>query len=523
MFKMNKCKHCKEENKENARFCVNCGQELETQKQSKVKHHLTNKKSGLSNFLKTGGRIIAYILFGIIALIALFTFSVKSFFALLLAGLGIFIALPLFNVFTEKKFKKKIPTLGKIIALIVIFYISVLLLSTSENDTSTTDELNLEDMNAENVLDSYLGYLNYKGVNELLVNNLKRQQLSSGVVKNQLEANYNYMKELKSIFDDLKKTCDEVKQLGADACGDTVSSLSLSTGLNNSATLLSKNIIEQTDELVKIEVENKIISFSNNEKTETTRKIIYLLKKEDKVWKVNDYIDDNKLLSATLNLTESQKEDEKRLEEIRSSFDKLKKPIEDLKKIYQIVGNLKTKVRNALPENKIINFDFDLYNNQTDKFVIEITYYYKEQWLVDDYLGFMGDATKIYQAIFTNSNQIMQVQITAKQKYKDDYGNEQEKFLGRSLMTKSTADKINWANFESSKLDQIAQVAYYGDSFYKDLKDLQGQLESWQSVPSYSSGGFGYLPSSICSDAKSQCQAYGECDTLDMLKSQGMC
>ncbi len=530
-FKMNKCKHCKKENKENAKFCVNCGEKLGNEKRSKSERHSTNKKIGVLNFLKTGGRIIIYFFFGIIVLIALVAFSVKSFFALLLAGLGIFIASPSFNSFTEKRLKRKIPVWGKVIALIVLFYISVMLSSNSENSSNVNfphtgiDELDLKGMSAEKVLDNYLGFLNYKRIGELLVNNLKRQKLSSGVVKDQLEADYNYMTELRSIFYDLKKACDEAKQLVADACDDQViSSLSLSTGFNNSITILSKNIIEQTDDLVKIKVESKIIGFSFNEKTETTRKTTYLLKKEDNVWKINDYIDeDNKLLSATLNLQERKKNDEQRLEKIRTSFAELKKLIEDLKKIYLLIGNLKTNVQNVLPNNKIINFDFDGYNNQTDKFVIEITYYFKEQWLVDDYLGFSDDATKIYKAIFTNSNQIMQVQITAKQKYNDNYGNEQEKFLGRSLMEKSTADKINWGSFDSSKLDQITQVAYYGDSFYKDLKDLQNQLESWQSIPSYGGGGFGYLPSSICTDAESQCQEYGECDTLEILKSQGMC
>lgn len=513
---MVKCKHCKKENKANVKFCVHCGKKLveETHKE-----HKPVQNKGVSKFLKTTGRILAYIVFGFIVLIALFTFSGKSFIALILAGLGIFIALPKFNSFTQKKFKKTLPTWAKIISLIVIFYIAVMLLGGSE-DSGSSNEVNLKGLNAEEVLGNYLDLLNYNGVNELLSNNLQRQKLSSGIVEEQLKLDYDYMGGLKAIFDDLQKSCNEAKQMGYDACGDAVSS-SLST--STSAELLSKEVTEETESETKIAVKNKVTSFSNNEKTETVRDITYILKKTDKVWQVSDIIDeDGKLLSETLNVEKRKQDDEKRLSELKASFEELKKPIEEMKGIYQLAGNLKAKVQSSLPDNQIISFDFGSYNNQTDKFVIGVTYHFKEQWLVDDYLGFLGDASKIYKAIFTSSNKIMQVQITAKQKYKDNYGKEQEKFLGRSLMTKATADKISWEGFESSSLDKITSVSFYGDSFYKDLTDLQNDLENWQSVPSYG-GGFGSLPASVCSDAKTQCQAYGECDTLDMLKSQGMC
>ena len=77
--------------------------------------------------------------------------------------------------------------------------------------------------------------------------------------------------------------------------------------------------------------------------------------------------------------------------------------MEQIKEAYELAGNLQTKVKTSLPNNEIISFDFNGYNNQTGKYVIAITYYFKDQMLVDDYLGFLVDAEKIYKAIFTNS------------------------------------------------------------------------------------------------------------------------
>ena len=195
---MVKCKHCKKENKANVKFCVHCGKKIVGEKH---KEHKPTQSKGVPKFVKTIGRILAYIVFGFIALIALFTFSGKSFIALLLAGLGVFIALPKFNSFTQKKFKKTLPTWAKIISLIVIFYIAVMLLGGSE-DSSSNNNVNLKGLNAEEVLGSYLNLLNYNGVNELLSNNLQRQKLSSGIVKENLILDYNYRKSLQNEFDD---------------------------------------------------------------------------------------------------------------------------------------------------------------------------------------------------------------------------------------------------------------------------------------------------------------------------------
>src|SRR3989344_4199155 len=129
----------------------------------------------------------------------------------------------------------------------------------------------------------------------------------------------------------------------------------------------------------------------------------------------------------------------------------------------ELISTLKRGVQDALPNNQIINFEVGQYNKQEKQLVVGVTYYFKGQWPADNYLWFERDATKIYQSMFTGGSNIMQVQITAKELYKDNYGTTQERLLAKSLMNKPTADKINWAGFDSTKLDSIAQVSFYGE------------------------------------------------------------
>lgn len=531
MFKMNKCKHCKEENKENARFCVNCGQELGTQKQSKVKHERHIQIDLIdSNFLKTSGRVIAYILFGIIALIALFTFSVKSLFALLLAGLGVFIALPLFNSFIEKKFKMKIPAFGKILALFILFTTTIILLSDSETPTKTLDDSDLEEMGAEEVLETYLSFFNYKGVSDRLDKINSEKKIASGPILELLQVDEDYLTEFKSIYTDEIRMCDEEKRmLGEDVCGEKFRDVLNAWEISYTRyfEIQSKNILEETPESVKIKVKHKVVYDTTFKKSEETGETTYILKKDGKIWKINDVIDDKGVLfSESFNAKNSRQENQEALNEIKESYNEFKKIFEKIKEVYVLRENLINKVKVSVPEISLISFELGNYNNQTGKYVVSIVYYYKREWLVDDYLGFMGDASKMYKTIFPANSNVLLVQLTAKQKYKNNYGTTEEKFLARSLMDKVTADKINWVGFESGNLDKVTSVEFYGDSFYKDLVDLRSSLDNWQNLPSVGGigiSGIGGIPSSVCGDAKEQCQRYGECDLLSMMESQGMC
>ena len=526
-FKMNKCKHCKEENKENAKFCVSCGKELGTKKE----HH------GIKNnvpIIKTIGRILVYILFGFIALEAtlfiILDFSFKGLLAFFLAIIGILIALPKFNQFTEKKFKKKLPTWWKMLALIIIFFITIVLLLSDGSDIQKEGELNLEDMDADEVLDTYFSLLDYNGASDRLSKIRTEKQLAMDSILQSLELEEDSLGKFSAMINDEIRMCnEEQRMMGEDICGvefrKTLSVLEKSYFRNFE--VLSKESIEKNPQLVKILVKYKTVQEYNFNKSEETGEITYILKKENEIWKISDTLDEKgKLFSESFDAKKEKEESEKILSKINESYNEFKNIFGQIEEVYTLKSTLHTKVKTALPDISLISFDLSYYNDQKGKYLLSVSYYYDDQFLVDDYVGFLNDASKMYKAIFLSDARIAQVQITAKQKYKDDYGNTQEKFLTRSLMDKETADRISWAGFESSSLDKITSVEFYGDSFYKELVDLRSDLNSWQTAPpigSFGIGGFGVIPSSVCDDAKEQCNTYGECDLLTMMESQGMC
>lgn len=107
-------------------------------------------------YIKAIGKVVAILLFGVLIVVALLTFSFASFLSIPISTLAIFIALPFFNKFTKQKFNYHFPTWIKVIALFVLFFIAVLLIGTSSDiekpqkieekakaDIELKDELNL--------------------------------------------------------------------------------------------------------------------------------------------------------------------------------------------------------------------------------------------------------------------------------------------------------------------------------------------------------------------------------------------
>ena len=134
------------------------------------------------------------------------------------------------------------------------------------------------------------------------------------------------------------------------------------------------------------------------------------------------------------------------------------------------------------------------------------------------------DSTKLFKKVFPIDNRIYQIQIIVKEKYKDNYGNNLEKNLAKVMMNKDTYELINWEGFESSNLNEITSVSFYGDSFYKSLKDLSNSMDGWQDSSNdfYPSGINGQTPS-LCDDIELQCEEYGDCELYEIMQQQGQC
>lgn len=418
-----------------------------------------------------------------------------------------------------------------------------------QNDVSyiPLEQIKVEEMTPEQVLDKYISYFNYKGISDRLNKISLEKQLASGILLESLEVEETYLTKRLSLNSDWIKTCNEAKKTCNEAkttfkkdlsktdCGNVIQDLDRGNNIRREFEVLSKEIIEESDNIVKIKTKHKTTFDNTFQINETIGESVYILKKRDDSWKVYDKSDEKgKLFSEVANLDKRKEDSEKSIQEEMDFFQKIKdivdgyrdivdKAIQEQQKLNQFKQQLFNVINEILYSERIISIDLGNYNNQKDKYVISITYYFEDVWLADNYLQVMSDASDIFKAVFPVNPKIYQVQTTVKEKYKDDYGNTQERYLARISMNRETYNKINWKEFESSKLDKIAYVAFYGDSFYKDLKDLGDRSKQWQNVPS---GGYPMIegaPASLCDDAKEQCSIYGECDTYEMLKSQGIC
>jgi len=499
-----------------------------------TQQHKKDLKTKGINVLKNVLRGVAILFFGVIILAGLVSFSFGSFLSIIISGLAIFIALPYFNRFTQQKFKYCLPTWGKAIVLIILFFVALSLIGDSDKTNTSTipvqeEKINLKELTAEEVLDKYLSYFNYKGISDRLNKIKSEKQLASGTILKSLETYESYLAQRNVLNSDWINTCNQAKNIfKQDVCGNITQNLNRWNNFERKFEVLSKSIVEESEDTIKIKVEHNTIFDNTFQINETLGETTYILKKENENWKINDLIDNTgKLFSDTEELEKGKTEDNKAIQEEREAYQKIKeivdKAIQEQQQLNQFKSKLSTTINAIIPSERIISIDLGNYNNQTDKYVISITYYFKDVWLADNYLQVMSDASDIFKVVFPVNSKIYQVQTTVKEKYKDNYGNTQERYLARTSMNRETYSKINWQGFESSKLSNIANVNFYGDSIYKDLKDLEDKSKQWQSVPS---GGFPMIegaPTSLCDDVEEQCSTYGECDTYEMLKSQGMC
>jgi len=76
------------------------------------------------------------------------------------------------------------------------------------------------------------------------------------------------------------------------------------------------------------------------------------------------------------------------------------------------------------------------------------------------------DHIKIYEKLFENYN-VEEVSIFSWMIFVDTYGQEKEMIGVRSMMTKETADKINWDNLITDNLSKVANT-YYVQPALKD-------------------------------------------------------
>ena len=475
---------------------------MSAEKEKPVKHN------AIAVALKTIFRIIAILIFGVFILLSFSVLNTKgAVIMVLIAAIGIILTLPHANKIIREYLKIRLTTKIKLAALIILFVLSFTVFLPS---SFRYDDAN----DAVKLVKQWTNYGSYNSIDELIDSLQEMQRLSSGAVHEQIVLDYNYLVKLNQQITEFKQICSEAKQLGQNRCDNKFTRLKMQA----TTKLISKEIIQRHNDSVEIKAKITRTTQTGSNKTESTKEIVYVVRKVSGIWKVDDILTDGKYLSGTIDLQKSSEENEQSMAELSGGLVSLKKWV-----AYQeLISTLKRGVQDALPNNQIINFEVGQYNKQENQFVVGVTYYFKGQWPADNYLWFERDATKIYQSMFTGGSNIMQVQITAKELYKDNYGTTQERLLAKSLMNKPTADKINWAGFDSTKLDSIAQVSFYGESTYKNLKNLEAALTSWQATQYF----YDYAApaqSNVCEDIRYQCQTYGDCDDYESINSLGIC
>jgi len=395
----------------------------------------------------------------------------------------------------------------------MLFVISILLLESSPEKTEVStktekvsETINLEDMTSEEILNEYLALQSYENLQQRINNYEKMIKFTDGFLKELSQLSLDFLKKLKDSCDKANHYCKGIevigkKSLNCESC----------YGGKNQYEVKSVNIINESNEEIIFEV-----SFIENNQENSTN---YKLKKIDNIWKIIDADTGRGWVSQTINLDEIEAIYRNLSIEAEKVVIQLKEIYDDAREQQQIINGISNAILSVIDEERIISVNLERSENDPNKYVFSITYYFKDIWLADNYLQVMSDSSDIFKAIFPISPKIYQVQITVKEKYKDDYGYTQERYLARTMMNRDTYRRVNWDGFKSSNLDKVTSVAYYGDSFYKSLKDLQDTLESWETTPSI--GGYQTIegaPADLCSDVKNECLEYGACDTYELLK-----
>jgi len=416
-----------------------------------------------------------------------------------------------------------------------ILGLSLLLLSITVGCSTSTENnqtVNLKGLSAERVLDQYLSNFNFVGVTEKLAMSTKQKELSCGFKLEDIKVDEEYWKQRKSLNDELIATCIELRnEVELDFCGGAVSILKYWENMTRNITVLSKKQSEENSDTIKIEIsyESEFTLYDNT--SMNTYNVTFILKKDaNSIWKVCDYVDEfGRLGSGIPDYLNARKL------ELENSLKKEKEILKQLKSYLLTFQQTSAAIGSVIPSERIIGKYLYYYDNDSTKYVVGIIYYFKGEFLTDDYLQIMSDSSELFKETFSLNPSIYQVQTIVKEKYADEYGNSQEKYLARTLMDRDTYNKINWEEFKSSNLDKVAQVSFYGNSLYKSLSELRDNLQGWRD---FSMGEIPTLwempileetptienaPANLCDDAKIQCNQYEDCEVYNMLKAQGMC
>lgn len=462
-------------------------------------------------------------------------FGILSFllFWIPIINFGLIIATFLFGLkgCRELKIKKEWGK-GLIIAGIIICIIAfILILSTvlfgppfTFLVTEKVEKIYLKGLTPLKVVQKYNQYSSFEEY-EQAIEHLEIQQQMTTSYKNQsiLEEILFYKDQIinrnkfKYLFDEIYSSPNVLEYIK-----DSVIRINNTFNEKHNYIYLSYNLINETNDKSFVMVSFWLtISYGlDNETIENN--VTYVLLKEKNVWKISDIMLFNGTLESEMYpISEKMKSRKELYQEKDKIFSKYAASFFKLKKLSNLNNEIKEAISKTIDSSRIIKFNIYDYKTEEGKLFISIIYYFKGKFLSSNYITTEYDAAGIFKSVFPIYGDIEEIEVISKESYKDDYGYTQERYLSKISMNRDTYNQIEWGGFEATNLDKITPVSFYGNSLYKDLKDLQAQMGQYQSG-SYP-GVTDDLPSYVCSDAKTQCQSYGECETYEMLQSIESC
>ena len=483
-----------------------------------------DKKGKTARIFLEIGRYFALVLFGLLLLAALMTFSthpVNALLMLVLLLVGILIALPQYNSWS----KKLIPlSIGKkILILCAILFLVVLIIPSEESETHVQqEEVVLAQSSPEELIESYVALLSSNSQSERINNYEQRTALADGFAKELLEHQRDYDREMLVVARELRSSCRELQSLiGENFCGDTPDEVV--SGFNTRTVTLNADIssVETVDgdTLVTIQYNRTMVFLGNS--TSQSSELTFVVEKINDLWYIVDYVSNNTRDSSHVDLVEYRREiDSLREEDILVFVNTL---VARAKYEQQLSTTVRAEIARVVGEPRILDVQVGFLSPTSNEVGVKVHTLHRKEFLGDDYLIVARDSTRIYERSFGAADTITSVEVHVSEEVTDAYGHDQLEFLAKTHMTRETHTRINWDGFAHERLAEVTPFAFYGDSLYKSLIDLQASLNAYESVSSqYRLADMG-APASLCADAQAQCRAYGECETIDVLKSLGTC
>lgn len=368
--------------------------------------------------------------------------------------------------------------------------------------------INSKIMGPEETLDKYISYFNYSDLSDRL-NKIKcEKQFASGYAFNSLEISEYYVEELTLIISDLSEALEScnniltmslnlgIKSSEFEKNCEVISTNIDSLGYHDSRefTILSKEIIHNTSDTIKIKAKYKMLIKGSFGVNETSGEQIYVLKSHNGIWKVDDFVDESgTLYSENIDLEERKQKTEEGLEvaskgalEFKTIYKQTEQEVVEVFNKFQKQKKQRLELENNIKKlENVIDAEVD---KSKESIFVTVEAFYEPSLtdslmnLGDDYVGMLTASSRLFKQIFPFNKDTQQIEIIFYKKEKDVYGNSIKKLLGRVTLLRKEYEKINWEGFSSINLEKIGKVKFYGKSTTKELESLQRDLEEQQRI-----------------------------------------